>query len=319
MSTIAPTRFSALSTTFAQIDSAAGVIRGVSVITEGPAIGHGLEVDSTTLRQVMECAKEYRGGLKVKMTHAGDAGDIVGFLTDFRIDGPKLLADLHLLENSSHRDYILELAAKIPDTFGLSISFSGPVEDVDGKAFARCSEIFSADVVSEPAANPSGLFEVGTKDNGQTAQAVAPATQPNPTNLNSMNEEVIKKMIEEALFAAMSPVSDRLSKLESAMTPGNPEEKKKEEMGAVVAQAAELAAQNALKAFAAQFGAAPVAPSVSKDVEPAKTEKKFEEIVRDHPDYKTNRKGAIAFCIKNHPTEYAAYNKRVYSGEVIMF
>ena len=133
-----------------------------------------------------------------------------------------------------------------------------------------------------------------------------------------MNEDNVKKMIEDALAAALSSLSDRLSKLESATAPIVPEQKP-EEMSAVVEKAAELAAQNALKSFAAQFGAAPVAPSVSKDVEPAKVDKKFEEIVREHPEYKSNRKAAIAFCIKNHPTEYAAYNQRVYSGEVIMF
>ena len=41
---------------FAAIDRAAGVVRGVSVITIGDAKGHGLQVDETTLAQVQACA-----------------------------------------------------------------------------------------------------------------------------------------------------------------------------------------------------------------------------------------------------------------------
>ena len=83
---------------FAAIDRAAGVVRGVSVITIGDAKGHGLQVDETTLAQVQACAGSYQGGLKVKMEHKGGAGDIVGFLTNFRREGTQLLADLNLLK-----------------------------------------------------------------------------------------------------------------------------------------------------------------------------------------------------------------------------
>jgi len=142
----------------AGIDAGRGVIRGVSVITAGTAKGHGIQVDLTTLAQVKACAETYANGLKVKMNHAGGAEDIVGFLSAFRIEGDKLLADLTLLKSSKHREYVLEIAQTIPDTFGLSIAFSGPTESRGEMRFARCSEIYSADLVSEPAANPTGLF-----------------------------------------------------------------------------------------------------------------------------------------------------------------
>ena len=128
------------------------MIMGVSVITLGAARGHGLSVDSTTLEQVRDCAATYKGGVKVKVDHSGGAGDIAGFLTGFRVEGQKLLADLQLLAASPHRAYVLELASKIPDTFGLSINFSGVPEVRDGKRFARCAEIYSVDLVDEPAA-----------------------------------------------------------------------------------------------------------------------------------------------------------------------
>lgn len=304
-----PHKFAAVFREFASIDAAAGVIRGVSVITEGEAKGHGMAIDRTTLEQVRTCALSYKGGLKVKMTHAGDAGDIVGFLTDFRIDGAKLLADLHLLESSPHRAYILELAAKIPDTFGLSISFSGPVEKRDDISFARCVEIYSADLVAEPAANPSGLFST-------PASAPAPAGQPQPVT-HMEDKKPVDPMAE--LKALIEGLSARLSKLE------NPEAKKPEgseqEMSAKLNQVAELAAQSALKAFAAQFGTPPAPASAANDTgangKPAV--KKFEELVREHPEYSKNKKAAIAALVKSHPKEYADYNTRCRSGEVIMF
>jgi hypothetical protein len=110
------------------IDAEAGVIRGVSLITKGPALGHGVMIDEKTLEQVKKAAEQYAGGLKVKLDHSGGAGDIVGYIDALRIDGDKLLGDLHLLQSSPHRSYILEIAQRIPDTFGLSIAFSGPSE-----------------------------------------------------------------------------------------------------------------------------------------------------------------------------------------------
>jgi len=149
------------------VDAASGTIRGVSLITEGPALGHGVQVDRTTLEQVKIAAEQYEGGLKVKLDHNSGAGDIVGFIDNLRIDGAKLLGDLHLLQNSPHRAYILEIAEKIPDTFGLSIAFSGPSEmSADKKTvLQRCSEIYSVDIVSEPAANPSAVPTPGSPDN----------------------------------------------------------------------------------------------------------------------------------------------------------
>ena len=106
------------------IDAESGIIRGVSLITKGPALGHGVMIDDKTLAQVKTAAEQYSGGLKVKLNHSGGAGDIVGYIDALRISGEKLLGDLHLLQTSPHRAYILEIAERIPDTFGLSLAFS---------------------------------------------------------------------------------------------------------------------------------------------------------------------------------------------------
>lgn len=153
--------------TFARerVDRAAGIIKGVAVITEGPALGHidqdsglPLHVDGTTLRQMLECAGTYSNGVKVKADHRSGIFAVTGHLKNFRIEGKVLRADLHVLSSDENREKLMEMAETIPDTFGLSVSFSGP-DDISGnKALARCVEIYSADLVSEPAANPTGLF-----------------------------------------------------------------------------------------------------------------------------------------------------------------
>lgn len=305
------------------IDASAGVIRGVSLITEGPALGHGVQVDSTTLQQVKDAATAYSGGLKVKLDHSGGAGDIVGFIDNLRIDGTKLLGDLNLLQNSPHRDYILEIAQKIPDTFGLSIAFSGPSELAQDKKtiLQRCSEIYSVDIVSEPAANPTGFFARKLKQFQTEPDGAEPPTIDIEIEL-PMNEDT-KKAIAGMIESAVMGIGERLSKLESAMAP-KPEDKPAAmpaQMSAqndVVALAAKEAAQSALKEFAKTIGA-PAAPVVSAEVAaPAKVAAKFEELVSAKAsELKGDKAAAITFCIKNHSTEYAAYRNRVQGGEII--
>lgn len=145
------------------INAEAGIIEGVSVISEGPALGHGVMIDATTLETVKACSESYSGGLKVKMNHYSGADAIVGTLRNFRIDGPQLRADLQLLKASPHRALVLEMAQEMPEGFGLSISFSGSVDEEDGVKFARCLEIYSCDIVDQPAANPTGLFSKAMK------------------------------------------------------------------------------------------------------------------------------------------------------------
>jgi len=302
-----------------KIDEQSGIIRGVSLITEGPALGHGVMVDAKTLQQVKTAAEAYDGGLKVKLDHNSGAGDIVGFIDNLRIDGPKLLGDLHLLENSPHRAYILEIASKIPDTFGLSIAFSGPSEiGADKKTILqRCSEIYSVDIVSEPAANPTGFFSRKLKQ----LQAVEGETETEEPEIEitiPMNEET-KKAIAGMIESAMMGLSERLSKLESAMP--KPEEKPAamSAQNDVVQLAANKAAEAALKEFAKTIGA-PAAPVVSAEAPAAKREesKKFEDLFKAKRDeLKGDFAAAMLFCTKNHSNEYVAYRQRVAQGEVI--
>lgn len=147
-----------------KIDSKRGVITDCSVITIGPALGHNMRIDATTLEQVVECGNAFVGGVRVRFAeedHEGGAATIAGTLRKFRIDGDQVRADLHLLKKSPAYDRILEMAEEIPDQFGLSIVFSGVHEmDDDDNRIARCDELYGVDIVARPAANPAGLFTV---------------------------------------------------------------------------------------------------------------------------------------------------------------
>jgi len=295
----------------ARVNPADGVIYGVSLITEGPALGHGVYIDATTLEQVKTAAGMYSGGLKVKMDHGGGAGDIVGFIDNLRIAGAKLLGDFHLLQSSEHRQYILEIAEKIPDTFGLSIAFSGPSEiGVDKRAMQRCTEIYSVDLVSEPAANPDGLFS------RMKLQAEEPSA--NIEIELPMNEEM-KKAIEAMIQSALANVGERMSKLEGAMPPAVDS---KVIAASSQADAVQLAAKegalSALKEFSKSFGAPPALATPAPAAAPVVTSDKFEQFVaKKAAELKGDKAAAISFCIKNHSAEYIAYRARVVAGEVV--
>ena len=299
------------------IDAQTGIIRGVSLITKGPALGHGVMIDDKTLQQVKSAAEQYAGGLKVKLDHSGGAGDIVGYIDTLRIEGEKLLGDLHLLESSVHRAYILEIAERIPDTFGLSIAFSGPSEKSADKltTLQRCSEIYSVDLVSEPAANPAGFFSRKLKQlqNGEIEQPEAKIEIELP-----MNDEM-KKAIEGMIQSAMMSMNDKLAKLEAALPP--PVEEKPAAMGAqteVVQLAANAAALAAVKEFAKSFGA-PAAPIASAEApKPAAQAQKFEDVVAAKAtELKGDKSSAISFAVKHHADLYAVYRARVQGGELV--
>ena len=300
------------------IDAQTGIIRGVSLITKGPALGHGVMIDDKTLQQVKKAAEQYSGGLKVKLDHSGGAGDIVGYIDTLRIEGEKLLGDLHLLESSVHRAYILEIAERIPDTFGLSIAFSGPSEKSADKltTLQRCSEIYSVDLVSEPAANPNGFFSRKLKQlqNGEIEQPSAEIE----IELPHMNDD-LKKAIESMIQSAMMSMNDKLAKLEAALPP--PVEEKPAAMSAqteVVQLAANAAALAAVKEFAKSFGA-PAAPIASAEApKPAAQAQKFEDVVAAKAtELKGDKSSAISFAVKHHAELYAAYRARVQGGELV--
>jgi hypothetical protein len=243
------------------IDAAAATIKNVSVITVGEARGHGMQIDEKTLLQVKAAAETYAGGLKVKTDHYTGFNEIVGALKNFTIDGDQLRADLFLLKNHDATARIIEMAKLMPDTFGLSISFSGEHEEKGETVLARCSEIYSADLVDTPAANPTGLFsakvdsEKTVMDEKQIADAIAAALAPVIEDMAALQAKLAKM---EETPEDEEKVMEEHDDKEKEMTE---DEEKPEDMTAKLS--AELAE---LKALVSNFGAKPVAPAVAAEV-----------------------------------------------------
>ena len=242
------------------IDAAAATIKNVSVITVGEARGHGMQIYEKTLLQVKAAAETYSGGLKVKTDHYSGFNEIVGALKNFTIDGDQLRADLFLLKNHDATARIIEMAELMPDTFGLSISFSGEHEEKGETVLARCSEIYSADLVDTPAANPTGLFsakvdsEKTVMDEKQIADAIAAALAPVIEDMAALQAKLAKM---EETPEDEEKVMEEHDDMEKEMTE---DEEKPEDMTAKLS--AELAE---LKALVSNFGAKPVAPAVAAE------------------------------------------------------
>ena len=278
------------------------IIEGVSIISVGEAKGHGLFVDATTLQEVKQCAESYAGGVKVNLDHGAGIKDIVGFCDNFRIIGDKLVADLNLLQNAEKRDYVLEIAEKLPDTFGISIAFSGPVRDIDGKRFASCTELYSADLVQTPAANPTGLFsfEAVDKKSSQMEDATI-EIEPKEDEKEISISDLLKRLKSlETAFGDYKKGMEEMPKEEEMA-----EEKKDEEMCNCASKSGISNLEAKLDQIISNFGAAPMKASAAAE------EKKAEKLdLKAVIDAKTSELGsrtaAIKFAMSAHPAEYIA-------------
>jgi hypothetical protein len=272
------------------------IIEGVSIISVGEAKGHGLFVDDITLREVKACAESYAGGVKVNLDHGAGIRDIVGFCDNFRIVGKKLVADLNLLETAEKRAYVLEIASRMPDTFGISIAFSGPVRERDGRSFASCTELYSADLVQTPAANPTGLFSF-------TAKSV-------DTSAKQMDEDK-NKMEDGEDTVSIADIVERLSALETAfgdykkkMEEMPKDEEKMEDAPMVEEKDSEMSKLSAkLDLIISNFGSAPLkASTVANEAEKLS----IKSIIDNKTRELGSRTAAIKFAMTNHPAEYIA-------------
>jgi len=165
-----------------KIDRKNNVIHGYSVISTGEAMGHGVMIDETTLEQVNDLGNAAKKGLKSRFGHPNMShsafGTFLGRSKDFRIDGDRVRADLHVDETAFNSPkgnlgkYVLDLAESDPDAFGASVVIE--MEEVyilneDGTRktdkegnellpLARVKTLYASDIVDEPATGDS-LFE----------------------------------------------------------------------------------------------------------------------------------------------------------------
>jgi len=230
------------------VDRDAGMLRGVSVITEGEAKGHALQIDSKTLEQVKACAETYADGLRVKMDHFTGIDAMVGVLKNFSIDGAQLRADMHLLKSHADFQKIMEMAETMPGAFGLSIAFSGaPEGGDDATRFARCTEIYSCDIVDIPAANPTGLFSELMKTEPESTiedEALALATVTITVTTPEDAAEEAAEEAEETAEETAEPTEEASQEVSEEMTEEETEDKetKSPALDAIVADVATFAA-----------------------------------------------------------------------------
>lgn len=176
-----------------KVDEASGIIHDVSVCTVGEAKGHGVQLEQEFIERVGFLGNQFTAGLKCRFGHPSMSnealGTYAGRFKNFRIEGTKAIADLHLDEvakkspNGDLYGYIIGMAQKNADMFGSSIVFtpgklyqrdeegnkvypdktdewSGrPIKKFSDKPwFIECEALHATDLVDEPAANDSGLF-----------------------------------------------------------------------------------------------------------------------------------------------------------------
>lgn len=151
-----------------------GRILGASLMAIGPALGHGFEIDGTTLDQVAKLAE----GVPGRWTHgslcADGLGTHLGRWTNVKREGDRVTGDFAFSELAKRVQpsglsvdaptYLMDLAEKEPDVAGVSAVIDYELETVKGeknekdRQFCRVQKVGRADVVADPAANPSGMF-----------------------------------------------------------------------------------------------------------------------------------------------------------------
>lgn len=175
-----------------RVDRDAHIIYGVSAAQPVEALGHDMILDRKAINQIVEHGNAARNGVKSRFTHPGlssnGLGKYLGRLRDFREEGGKAVADLHIADSAFKTPegdlgtYVMDLAEGDPDMFGMSVVIKGQrvwtlgdgsevdIADEEGrqrkrpdnattdKPVMRVKQLMAVDAVDEPAANRDGLF-----------------------------------------------------------------------------------------------------------------------------------------------------------------
>lgn len=185
-----------------QVDREQRVIYGVSAAQAVEALGHGVMLDEKSLDQLVSIGNATQRGIKSRFTHPGMSADglgkYLGRLRDFRREGDKAVADLHLSTLASKSPsgdlgaYVMDMATNEPDMFGMSVvidmkrvwrladgserpyyddgSEEAPKEALDKLPVARITQFIACDAVDEPAANRDGIFSAALWHTNQDAE-----------------------------------------------------------------------------------------------------------------------------------------------------
>lgn len=318
----------------ARLEEDSTIIPNVYILSQGEARGHDLFIDKTSIEKAYDLMSKAPNGVKVKMNHGSGLESVLGFARNPRIEGDKLMADLHLLKSSPHYALVKEMANEAPDQFGVSLAFLNESETIGGKDYIRPQRIESADLVSSPASNEKFrdfqskdvemlVFAVGSKLGYMAGGATIPADLPQAVvESDPILDKKGDKNMDKKYMDELSELKARLEALEAAMKPSE-EKPSEEKMAEVVAPEApkdevkkdeskkdEEQMAEKLKAVLTEFGIKPISASPVVEA-PAKVEPKtFEELVAAHSDYGTSKLKAMNAVMLSNPKEYAEARSR---------
>lgn len=319
-------------------DPALRILPGVSLMTVGEAKGHADEegrqifVDDETLRQIFSCVQNNGGTVKLKLDHGSGVMATEGWVSGVKIAGDKLSGDLNFYESTDPALVIkiFEIARKNPTHLGISLEFAGPDQALGNKSLARCKEVFTAALVSDPAANKS-LFE---KKVLATPEKYC-MSQPEPKKImaDEIKDPSVKPDVKDsspddmpAWAKTMCQKFDDsmagMTALHSRMDAFDPTAKKTDDVPAKDAKdqpATEDSekqmsriVENTVKEMAAKLGLRLPAPGANDNPEKKTEEKTFSQLV-DEKTTEFQRAGekdaenkAMVFCIGAYKKEYAA-------------
>lgn len=179
-----------------------GLIEGVSVMTVGPATGHGFEITQRTLDSLMTAWQANENGLRSRVTHPETSFGIRDGLTHLvgrplkpRREGDRVRCDIQLLQAAKTSpegnlwDWLFDLIEEDPTILGISIvayfDFDEHRDPKTGELTSRegiVEHLRAVDFVDDPAANRNGLLST------PGSQTPAPGKKPGaPTEGITMN------------------------------------------------------------------------------------------------------------------------------------
>lgn len=155
-------------------------LRNVSILTTGPAAGHGVWADRALVQQLVVAGNAAPHGIKARFGHpafgADPVGSELGVFRQFRLrfagPGPEpaldtwqAVADLHWQPtplNAPAIAHLLSLARAAPHLVGASVEFTpapaAPPENPLGYPHERLAQLLAIALTSDPACNPGGLL-----------------------------------------------------------------------------------------------------------------------------------------------------------------
>lgn len=170
------------------VDREAGIISNVILSQVGEAKGHGVHLDQSFIEEIAKQGNEYKNGLRSRFGHPSMSnstmGKQLGYFRNFRVEGDKAVADLHLLDAASKspegdlKEWVLSMAEEAPDSVMNSIVFIVGDEyqtneagelifenfDEEKPVFVELSKLLFSDLVEQGAATETLYGERFNKD-----------------------------------------------------------------------------------------------------------------------------------------------------------